>query len=309
MTWTIEEVPTDSPLLDEAALACAQRLEREEYENILCLVASKNGTPQAALVASMYVYLYKAQVEHLALYTSGEDPSALQSLLEEAQRHFQKHRISVAVFLYPEVRKDRPALEKELYNAAWSLPRPMIRQYYIDIASLRPPWLMRERHLPEGYEIFPWSELTDKERRKINVQANQGYYPYDVFPYGQSGDPEPRTSVGLRADGKVIGWMATHKMDQDTLAYSALYIDAKWRAKKLSMAVLCESIRRHKTTEIPVAYFKLNLKRISDDWYAFVKEGLAPHAFKIEDILNSQKRIPKPRPTRKQRLQTQDPEP
>lgn len=299
MTWTVEEVAIDSPLLDQAAFTCAQRLVQEGYENILVLVAKKDGVPQAALVASMFIYLFKAEIEHLALYENATDPTGMQALLSKAETRFQKYHITIAVFLFSETRHDKIELEKQLYDSAWSRPKPMIRQYFIDIASLKPNWLLQERRLPLGYELFSWTELTKSEQRRIKVQANQGYYPYDVFPYGRSGNPHSLTSVGLRAEGKVIGWMATHQIDPLTLAYSALYIDAAWRAQKLSMNLLTEAIRRHKATSIPNAYFKLNLKRISDDWYSFVKEGLAPHAYRIEDILISQKRVPKIKPQSK----------
>lgn len=60
------------------------------------------------------------------------------------------------------------ALEKILHKNAWSKPK------FRMLIGLGNPknmknvtWLNLDRKLPQGYEIFPWRELTSKERKTI----------------------------------------------------------------------------------------------------------------------------------------------
>lgn len=173
-------------------------------------------------------------------------------------------------------------LESLLIKQGWPTPKfYLVRPHYL-VQNFHPSWFEMHHRLKPEMEIFPWKEITELERRRLMHQADQGTFPYYLSPLFEEERIENLNSLGLRYQGRLIGWNITHRKDLETITYFSLYIEKEWHVLGYAIALLTESIRLQQQTSIPYALFEVNLNYIDASWWHFVKKRLLPYADRIE---------------------------
>jgi hypothetical protein len=90
---------------------------------------------------------------------------------------------------------------------------------------IQAPWMKRYSRIPSSYSIFPWLEITQEERQAIqHQQETQPWIPEDLIPFQYEKHLEPITSLGLRYQGQVVGWMINHRLSPDTIRYTCSFV-------------------------------------------------------------------------------------
>ncbi|MGB5340124.1 MAG: GNAT family N-acetyltransferase, partial [Gammaproteobacteria bacterium] len=144
------------------------------------------------------------------------------------------------------------AIETILQQRGWSEPQPAMLLYkgtMQDIAQA--DWLDR-CHLPAGFELFPWSELTIAERKDILAKQEAGqWYPPELTPFQEEDRIEFLNSLGLRHQGEVVGWMITHRTAADTIQYTSLFVRQDLQPLGRALALLAEAIKRQMASDVP----------------------------------------------------------
>lgn len=143
-----------------------------------------------------------------------------------------------------------PAFERVLEKRGWEPPRPQVTIFKSDMAHLgRAPWL--ELPLPEEFSAVPWGELGEAEREGVLAgQTGQPWYPEDLSPFLEPDIMEPLTSVGLRFEGRVIGWMICHRIAEDAIRYSSLFVREEFRERRLGVPLVAAALRRQRASPI-----------------------------------------------------------
>jgi GNAT superfamily N-acetyltransferase len=149
--------------------------------------------------------------------------TALLTRLEEelSQRGCTKAKLS-----YITGKSTTPALERLLQKCNWTCPQPrmLICKGQAEVI-IQAPWMKRYSRLPSSYSIFPWLEITQEERQAIQQQQEtQPWIPEDLIPFQYEKDLEPITSLGLRYQGQVVGWMINHRLSPDTIRYTCSFV-------------------------------------------------------------------------------------
>ncbi|MBK4729457.1 GNAT family N-acetyltransferase [Oxynema sp. CENA135] len=142
------------------------------------------------------------------------------------------------------------ALESILKNQNWQPPRSSFVLTKTSIDRLKQaPWVYRYS-LPEKFTIFPWIELSDRERKRI-LERQQ--YPDALTPFSNDPRLESINSLGLRYQREVIGWTITHRIASDTIRYSTMFVERPFQKFGRGFALLTESVRRQIDSGIPYA--------------------------------------------------------
>lgn len=191
------------------------------------------------------------------------------------------------VAIYTEFSDDNPfreAVEKILSKRKWAPPTLYMLNCYYRVQEFHPPWWDRVHPLPETFQEFLWKDLKAEERKRLVHQAEQWTFHPSVSPIRQAETIEYQNSLGLRHEGKVVGWMMTHRVDADTIAYSALYIAPEYRHTGCAIRLLIDSIALQKESSVPYSLFKVNLEEVDPSWIAFVKRRLIPYACRMQRI-------------------------
>ena len=109
---------------------------------------------------------------------------------------------------------------------------------------LAAPWLTAYQRLDgdDHYELFSWAELTPSERTDLLERRQQKEFPTSLDPL-QMEPLQGWNSMGLRYNGRVVGWMITHH-NNDKIQYTSLYLDSQNQQKKLGVALLSAAVHK-----------------------------------------------------------------
>lgn len=149
--------------------------------------------------------------------------TALLTRLEEelSQRGCTKAKLS-----YMTGKSTTPALERLLQKCNWTCPQPRMLICKGQAETIiQAPWMKRYSRIPSSYSIFPWLEITQEERQAIQQQQEtQPWIPEDLIPFQYEKHLEPITSLGLRYQGQVVGWVINHRFSPDTIRYTCSFV-------------------------------------------------------------------------------------
>ncbi len=123
-----------------------------------------------------------------------------------------------------------------------------------DVAKF--PWLDKYR-VRSGGEIFPWTELKPEEREELQrSQAETGWIAKDLQPWDHDAlGFEPVTSVGMRLEGKVVGWVINHAISETMLRFTCSYIRKDLGRRGRILPLYSESLRRLPQTQFEECTF------------------------------------------------------
>ena len=151
------------------------------------------------------------------------------------------------------------AVRALLAARGWSPPRLRMVLVGTDTRMLASP-VFAERTLPDGYEVFPWSELTPEERRAIvRRQQRERWFPEALSPFHLEDRIDPEVSVGLRrreGEGtRVIGWMLAHRVEAELVQYTSLFVEAGHGRLGRGLPLVAAAARRQEAAGVPRAIF------------------------------------------------------
>jgi GNAT superfamily N-acetyltransferase len=196
----------------------------------------------------------------------------------------REEKVVAFEFLYTEGDPFTPAIEKILAYQDWTPARTLLIRCHFNVDAFNPAWMHHVYRLPPSMHFFPWKELLPEDKAYINYLGQQRrFLPY-LNPFQEEKSIHMETSVGLRQDGRIVGWSITHRLDPETLRYSILYIDQALLHTGYGIQLLVESIRRHKKLSIPRGTLEVNVKEIDPSWWRFIKKRLMPIAQKVDRI-------------------------
>jgi GNAT superfamily N-acetyltransferase/SAM-dependent methyltransferase len=152
------------------------------------------------------------------------------------------------VVSFPTGKEATPIVERMLARRGWTEPRPRLYLFAADKANvdalMQTGW-MRERQMPPGYALFTWPEATEADRETAIEYENSPDFPHGLTPFLADYPIDPETSLGLRENGKLVGWMVTHRPGPEVLRYTCLYVHPSAAVKGVGIRMLIESLRRH----------------------------------------------------------------
>jgi len=174
--------------------------------------------------------------------------------------------------------------EPFLERRGWNLGVRLATVYTFSKRVGEAPWLRTAILLPPQYELVPWLDLTEEDRRTalrlmegdpVACRLNPFHDPSRVF--GPS-------SNALRHDGELVGWCVAHQISQATLRYSSVYIAPKQRRTVGPMILLNYSIRQHLRRFEELPYGIQAIPPELPEIERFANKRLAPWADRVQRV-------------------------
>jgi ribosomal protein S18 acetylase RimI-like enzyme len=155
----------------------------------------------------------------------------------------------------------------------------------IDARLAAAPFL-RPRPLPAGWELFPWRELSAAERRDVVERQQRGeWFPPALSPFQMEERIEPELSLGLRRDGRVVGWLICHRVGADLVQLTSLFVAEGHRQAGRGLALAAAGLERFLAAGIPRAIFMVDVENRS--MRRFFERRLRPHLAGEAEMLRS----------------------
>ena len=169
-----------------------------------------------------------------------------------------------------------PPIAALLDAAGWSAPERRMLLVTVDGGALAARTL-RTRPLPAPLEIQPWSLVSDAEREALRrAHAAQPWYPEEVSPFREPAIQEPINSLALRREGRLAGWLVTHRIAPATIRYTSLFVHPSCRGRGASLALMGEAGRRQAEALGPASHATLGVWAGNRRMWRYVERELAP---------------------------------
>jgi hypothetical protein len=131
---------------------------------------------------------------------------------------------------YPLGKPTTPAVERLLSRAGWGEAKPRMGLFTMGPAV--PPGFLdlvwvKDTPFPDGYTVRTWGVLTPAERHAISTQVKAEQHPPFTDPFACTDEIDPRYSLILEHDGRVVGWLIVHRVSPTTVRVAILYADSR----------------------------------------------------------------------------------
>lgn len=241
-------------------------------------------TPVGIVLASFFKHLHLADIHCLVIDTEHASLDLVKSLVEAFIQRLRFQDINTATMTYTKEESLAPLIEKVFQDLHWKGPQSHILECHFISAEFNTSWLYKEIPLEEGFEEFPFKEITPLEEKDLKLRFEQGTIPDYIYPFGKDRNLiEYNCSVGLRYKNQVIGWMVTHRLTPELMRYSALYIEDEFIYTGYWIKLLSDAIKAQQKN-IPEATYtvlEINVEQIPSRWLKFVERRLVPKAYKV----------------------------
>lgn len=183
-----------------------------------------------------------------------------------------------------------PIVEHLLDRAGWDAPNT--RGYMIRFTrdqARQTPWFGKYE-LGEGYETFPWRDLSEAERQALQAsQERDGWIPEDLEPWKFDGTAEPITSLGLKLDGEIVGWVINQVISPEMVRITCAFVRRDLQRLGKILPLFSESLDLlQQTPYVHVSGVSLNNYR---PIIAFYKRWCGPWADHLGEARECLKRL------------------
>lgn len=167
-------------------------------------------------------------VEILSVFVSKEwrrksIASRLVELFEGEARKLGRPRLSA---VYMTGRPGAEEFETIASSLGWNPPETRMVSIRFSAESLaNAPWMGRYK-LGADWEIISWADVTAAEHDEIRRSNEESeWIKPDLVPWNFDRHGfEPRTSLGARYQGKIVGWVINHQIEEDTIRYTCSFM-------------------------------------------------------------------------------------
>lgn len=168
------------------------------------------------------------------------------ALLETMGAYLSRMGIVEVMGVYMTGQPGQQAVERILEKAGWS--KPEIRQLTLRFTleeARRTGWYGKYP-LEAGYTVFPWKYLTESEREALKAsQRATGWIKPDLEPWKHDAEGfEPVSSLGIRLQGELVGWIINHALDARVVRFTCSFIRRDLGRRGKIVPVYSEAIRR-----------------------------------------------------------------
>lgn len=137
--------------------------------------------------------------------------------------------------------------------------------------------------LPPDMRIFPWVEITDRERIVIQqTYESEPWFEDGLNPFQNEKNFEPLNSLGLRYQGQVVGWMLTERIASDTILYKCMFVRQDLQKLGRGIAMFVNAIQIQDEAKIPKGIWRVKLDNPS--MLRFVKKHMMSYLTSFEEV-------------------------
>ena len=261
------------------------RLSPQDLTNIALGVALQ-GQPVGLVLAECPKNQHQANILSLFVAQKHRQQGIGTALLMQIEEILKQSGCQQLNILY-NLNLTTPILERMLKQQNWEPASFYSLQCLTKEIIKQAPFLHRYT-FPQRFTIFPWVELSDRERLKIKQRDNGLNYPDELCPFRED-RIAAISSIGLRNDREeVIGWSIVQQSMPNLVVYRALFIKPEFQGTGLGIHLLAASINRQitdeKVTEALFIILAENKKMVR-----FVNRHLAPYLTSINSFWKSSK--------------------
>jgi GNAT superfamily N-acetyltransferase len=142
-----------------------------------------------------------------------------------------------------------------------------------------------------NYQVSLFTEITEEEKKWFI--DNPDLSSPELHPFLEKLDApvEPLNSLVLRKDGQIKGWLITHRIAENTISYSKLYVMKEERKHFAGLYLMHEALKRHYAIwdQIPKGVWSRFNRKMLDSF--LVRHNFFPNQKSIVQLKQLQKNL------------------
>ena len=268
-------------------------LSTEKLEKSVIAIGATDQSNQPAGLILAQIEPHKHSTELLSIYVKPHlrSQGMANAMLNRLEEESLRRGIKSVHCSYTTGQPTTIALEKLFQKRNWTSPQTRQFIYKCDRRILQASWLHQKYNLPSGFSLFLWRSITIEEKRQIvERQKAERWIPQDLTPFQYEKSFEPANSLGLRYQDKVVGWLITHRVTNNTIRYTCGFVQKELQAFGLIFPLYIEAAKRQASFfpnykaswAVPIAHKSM---------ISFAQRNLAPFALSSEQSKYSSKRL------------------
>lgn len=290
--------PIDFPVMDKALRKKLESLipsffhsfldNQDPYgirSNLLGVALFIDNNPVGVGLASLYTKLHNAHIHVLEIAPLYDKSSLYQNLLQVITQKLIENGIRIATYNYFKEAPSSLTRENVFVEEKWNGPQPLMIECLFHRSQFDPDWWYKKIHFEKGFEEILLKDLSTSEKNDLLRRWEQGSIPDYIYPLDrEKAEIEYGNSLALRHQGKIVGWMVTHRLTPDLIRYSSLYLEDEFSSTGYWLKLLIDALYIHRDN-IPEAnqgLLEINLNQISKSWLNFIQRRLFPQASQIK---------------------------
>lgn len=285
-SWKPLLLPGYVPLTDPVPLL------NPRDSSLITIAVFCGNAPVGLIIAKQHPDFNVIEIHSLCVVEEHRTKNTALLMLEYLENIGKKSEETMLVAVYPNTPFFLQHWELPFIQAGWEGKQSVALEcFFEDYSTFHPQWFERHYSLPEGFTLFLWKDLLPEEAEGIKRAVKAHRVPSSVDPFQGDASFEPSTSMGLRFQGCVVGWIITRLLQPDLLCYFSFFIEQSFEFKGVAIQLLIESVKRQQGASKPIhgALFRINLLTASSSWIHFVRRRLAPHASKVIEFTQAWK--------------------
>lgn len=171
---------------------------------------------------------------------------------------------------------DTEALEALFAERGWTPPETRMVTLRFTLEEIQQtPWYKRYRRR-SGFDFTPWAEVTEADLEALRASHEEsGWIAEDLVPWGFDQQRlDAASSVAIRLDGDVVGWVINHRIDEETLRFTCSFLRRDLSRRARIVPAYSESIARAEAAGYTRGLF--TVPKHHAEMVAFVERWCAP---------------------------------
>jgi hypothetical protein len=182
--------------------------------------------------------------------------------------------------------------ERLLARHDWTPPQTRMRVFKGTFGELKKAVWYRRYRLSTRFHLASWSEITRQDMSRLReTQRKTAWIPDELLPWKfEMRQLHAASSIAVRFDGEIVGWILMHPLDRETLRCSCAFMRDDLSSQLCLLPVLSEAVARAEesgfrrfTAAISVRSYEATAR--------FAERWIAPCLSSIEETRSSFKEL------------------
>lgn len=196
-------------------------------------------------------------------------------LVEELEHDLRRHGASSLEATYMTGKPAIAAIERIFEKRGFQPPeqRKIVVRFTPEEAATT-EWYGKAR-LPPGAEVFSWADLSPDELEALKRSHEQTpWIDPDLEPWRMSPRFDPVSSVGMRKDGQVVGWVINHPIGPKLICFTTSFMRRDLARRGAIFSLYVASLERLKGSGVTCTFVT---SAVYQNMVRFVLRRCAPY--------------------------------
>jgi GNAT superfamily N-acetyltransferase len=215
----------------------------------VAVVSVDGGQPVGLALAEIAPETGSAELLSLYVAQSARGRGVATTLVERLEQELRGRGVTRLEAVYMTGKPSIPVIEHIFEKRGFDAPilRKVVVRFTAEEAATT-EWYQRAR-LPADSEIFAWKDVRPEEIEELKrTHAENPWIDVNLEPWRCSDRFDPVSSVGMRKQGKVVGWVINHPIGPNLLCFTTSFVRRDLARRGAIFPLYVASLERLKGT-------------------------------------------------------------